>query len=272
MTNQPSAEPSFQPRFTVVTLLTSVGISLGVYILALGIGFWFERTYAPSGFHGELTILLAIAAPLAMSSLIALWWSCSRLPSYSRTLISATICVLCWALLIGLLPNVDLSSPIAACWGLSLLTQVALTAFGATLVQRVTAPAERHAPSRFSLAFLFLWTAVVAAMLGGGRWIASFAGWTTADILGWEYLLQLEVLAASSAVLSTALFAAVRLRVAGLMKALICLALTLAIPAAVPWIMASAVGSVGATHTAVFVLLGVQGLIVLAALLPLRAR
>jgi hypothetical protein len=254
--------------------LASLAFSVAVYVAVFGGTIWLTESFGRTRLVQSIVpdrplLVLGVAFLLAHVSLVAHWWARSHLPSHVKTLVALAGCAILWGLLIGLLNGTNFSDIATAGWAAALGTQALAVAVGATLVSS-TRRAWLAGNNRYSILFLLVWMAVVGVVLGVGRMLTEAAGWTVAELLEWDYLWQLQVLASFSAALAIWLAVSVALRVAWKWRAAACLASTTALAAFAPIFMGMRFTVVGASLIDIAWLIGAQGLFVSATLAPLE--
>jgi hypothetical protein len=150
-------------------------------------------------------------------------------------------------------------------------TQALLTALMAALLELTIDPEAAARGTRFSILFLFLWTAVVAAILGGGRWLAARFGWTLENFFTWQYFLQLQVVGIANAALAIGLLASLRFPQDWPMRAIASAgALLIATAGTTIAMNVLFAKDVGAEPADLVWLMMLQGLFLLATLVPLE--
>jgi hypothetical protein len=216
-------------------------------------------------------LVCLVALLLAYCSLGAIWWARSAWPTHLKTLIAVLLCTCLWALLVGRLDTVRVQPIAAACWAASIGTQVVLTGLVALMLESVVRRQPRAALTQFSILCLFAWTTLVAALLGGGRWLAQRWGWTIADMLDWQFWQQLQCVGLGNALLAIGLLFSVRLPHTWRGRAAACLLTICLVSAGAPLVMIGVFGTSSGPMLAELIWLwGLEGLFLVAALVPLE--
>ncbi len=216
----------------------------------------------------DLVIIWGLALVMAHTSLVGIWWARSAWPSHAKTFLAVCGCATLWCLLIALSAIAEFRSAIGAAWAVSLTIQLAVSGILALLFER---QATKSKPARFSILFLFIWTSLVAVLLGVGRRLAESMNWSAADVVSFEFFLQLQFIAIVNALFAVTLLRT--LRVPGpwpmriFARCSVALVFSLLTPAVMKWAFANPGGS----YFELFSLMAVQGLVLLSVLIPLQS-
>jgi hypothetical protein len=272
--NAPNLNANRRVWSSVEARIASIAFSVGIYVAAFGGTIWLTESFGRTLFMQSIVpdrplLVLGVALLLAQVSLVAQWWTRSRVPSHLRTLLALCGCAVLWVLLIALLHGTHFNDIAAAGWAAALATQAIAVAVGSALISSVRG-AGFTGSNRFSILFLLIWMAVVGLVLGFGRLVTESAGWTAAELLGWQFLWQLQVLASCGAGLAIWLAASLALRVSWTWRAAACLAATVMVTMFAPLFMGMRFSVVGASLLDIAWLIGGQGLFVTATLAPLE--
>jgi hypothetical protein len=207
---------------------------------------------------------------MAQCSLGGVWWARIRWPSYSKTLVAILACLATWGLLLTLLDESRQEAMRAAGWAASFALQAVLTALMATLIELGVNYKAAVPSGRFSLLFLFLWTTVVALLLGGGRWLSAWLGWTQENFFAWNYFRQLQALAIANSFLAVAVDLSLRLSAFWVARAAAYVFTLLISTAGIAVGMYALFGNdIGLPLVELIWLIGVEGLFLAATLVPL---
>jgi hypothetical protein len=111
---------------------------------------------------------------------------------------------------------------------------------------------------------------VIAVLLGVGRRCAEQLGWSPALLVGWEYFVQLQTIAAMNATLAVGILASLRLlsrqNLRVLVAATCAIATAVLAPLALQWMFKN----VGAEYHELVGLFIVESIVLLATLVPLQ--
>jgi hypothetical protein len=267
-----------RPATRVITalerrVLAVVGIAV-LCALLFGVGLACEALnraiasqYVPVSDHPLL--ILSVAMLMAQCSLGAIWWALARWPSHVKTLVAVAFCGITWALLVGLLETAPFEIESAA-WACSLGIQAVLTALAMLVVDLVHRPERAGDNHRFSILFLLIWTAVIAILLGAGRWLSERLGWTGA-IVEWQFFWQVQTIGVVNAALAVGLFVSLALLQSKRAKLVGCAVVTLAAVFGAPLLMHLLFTNVGVDLVDIAWLLTGEAMFFLATLGPLLA-
>ncbi len=159
----------------------------------------------------ELLVVLSVAFILAQCSACAIWWARSTCPPHAKATAVALACGFLWLVLVNLLESTRGSGVAALAWAVCIAVQVVLTGFGVTGLELLINYRCAAGRSRCSLQYLFVWTTLLAIVLGGAGAIANKFGFQLADVPNWEFFAQLQAVAVASALVASAVYTSVRL-------------------------------------------------------------
>jgi len=220
----------------------------------------------------EPLLVTLVALLLAHSSLASIWWASARLQWHIKTVIAASFCTMLWALLVGMLGTVGHEPIAAACWAACMATQNAVVGLATVALEIATSPRRVAQRPRFSIRYLLVWTTIVAAFLGGGRWLAQRWGWTLGSMLDWQFARQLAFVGLANAILAIGLVMSVRLPHDWRARTSACVLTVWLASICMPLAMRSVFAGAGGPTLAELVWLwGGEGLFLVAALVPLEA-
>lgn len=242
-------------------------VSAGVLLVLLLIGAL--HVVGKSAPYAQWMIIVGAAQVMADCSLVGIWWARSNWPSHAKTLLAVLCYAALWFLLILLLDSVDFHHVASAGWVVALFLQLFGCGLVVSLLDRVISPAVSR-PRRYSLLFLFLWTSLVAAMLGAGRQIAERLNWSASAIIGWEYFLHLLVIGVGNALLAAALTAMLQLTSEWPRRALVGALLGLGFSLLMPQVMQWSFQDAGAPWGEMFALLAAESGFLICALAPMQ--
>jgi hypothetical protein len=138
---------------------------------------------------------------LAQCSLAAIGLGRSRLASHWKALLAIGLATAIWILLhVALLGHAKGDSEVGS-WLTALVTQGLVVAFGIQAVELLASPQTNGRSRQYTILGLLMWTTLVAAFLGGMRWLATLLGWTMV-VSEWPSFFPLQALAAFSAILA----------------------------------------------------------------------
>lgn len=151
--------------------------------------------------------LFLLAWPLSQGSLVAVWAALSPMRSYVRFPAALLALAWTWFLTVEVLTAYEATGEESAGWAAMFATQALAILILATVGRLVCQRIERRRsggsegdfrPVQFSLAFLLLWTTILAVVLGLGRTVLAALGWT-AEVVKWQYFFFCPVLGACNA-------------------------------------------------------------------------
>jgi len=265
MTESAGAARRTYPELALIAAILAVAAGLllvMVFISAL-------QRVDRAGPDGRLMLTLGLAQVMADCSLVGIWWARSSWPSHAKTLLAIGGCAALWSLLVMLLNTAEFRTAAGTAWAASFATQAVVSGLLATLIQSVL-PSRAARRNRFSILFLFIWTSLVAVMLGAGRRFAERLNLSAADILGWEFFLHLQVIGILNALLAAALLAVLGAPGPWVLRSvasvIIAAAMSLLTPAIMHWIFANP----GASFLNILLLLGAESAFLLFALVPMQ--
>jgi len=259
-----------QQRFALRAFLTAAPIFVSVGLLLLTVLISAIRARLQTGSGTNPLLILALGVLLAHGSLVGIWWARSTLPSHLKTLLTALAMAGLWVLIIFLLDTAQFRSAPGAGWAACLATQVLSMMLLTMLVEVLANPSVLERRHRFSIFFLLIWTTVIAVLLGVGRRIAEWLGWSPAMLVGWEYFLQVQTMAAINVVLAISLLASLQLTSNWPLRLIAVATLAPTIALLAPLLMQWMFKSVGADYFEIVGLLLVESLVLLFVIAPLE--
>lgn len=215
-------------------------------------------------------LLALVAVLLAHCSSGAIWWARSTWPAHVKTLLALVCCAGLWLVLTGCLKTVALAPLAAAAWATSIALQVIFTAAASAAMESALAGRREATASRFTIMYLFIWTTLVAVVLGIGRHWAVQRGWTFAAMLDWPFWRQVQVAGLINSLLAFGVLASLRLPRTWHGRAAACLGTIYFVGLSGPIMMWLAFGTVkGAELVELVWIWGVQGMFLAITLVPL---
>jgi hypothetical protein len=249
-------------------------VLLDVVLLAIGAaGTAFVLRFGRSAILPEEPLHIFVVALLAAQcSLVAVWWAGVNWPFHAKTLFALLTLAGLWALLLGVLHDVNLNSISAAGWGLALTAQVVITGLATLWLELALNKSAKTRSNRFSILSLLIWTTLVAGVLGATRAMAHQLGWTLPDLWNWEFLGQLRCFALANAVMAVALVASIRQPIRWLWRGIVCGVIVLVAAISAPLVMFALFGmaKAGPSIADLIWLWTAEGLFLIAALVPLE--
>jgi len=254
--------------------VAALAVTVGLYIVAIAAAA--ALSAVRNSWRAITTVvpekpLLLVGVSLLMSqcSMISIWWGSSRWPSLVKSLLAVPAWVVTWALLIALLPHTEVRSAAAAGWAACFAIQALLTAFMVVVGQWWLRWRRGEPLGRFSLLFLFLWTSLIAVLLGAGKAAAAKLGWTE-EVFNWEFFRQLRLLGEINASLAIALIGFMAVSKSIWFKLVAGVAQIILISIATPIVMWWKFTNVGASWLELSWLIAAQGVFLFATLVPLE--
>jgi hypothetical protein len=226
---------------------------------------------ARQGLPAAPVLVAAVALVMAHTSLGGVWWARSTSSMHVRTLLATVTVAGMWTLLVLILDETRHSGIRAGAWAACLVTQIVVAAALAMAIEFAVDRRAALARSRFSIGFILFWTAAVAVTLAGaGAWGAKH-GWKVADIAGWTYFVQLQMVGFTGGLLAAAIYACVRSPRRWGVRALGCVAVIVVFAAASPAVFGLLFGTnVGARSADLVWLFAGQGLFLVVSLVPIE--
>jgi len=207
---------------------------------------------------------------LAQCSLAAIGLGRSSLAGHWKAMFIACVGMGIWVLLqFALLGRAGGDSEVGS-WLASLATQGAAVALGIQAVDLFAAPRAKKTSRQYTILVLLIWTTLIAAFLGGMRWLAESLGWTL-NVAAWESFYPLQVLGAFSAILAILLGLIVSRRISWRWTAAYSTLASISTTTAFVMFMRCSFEDAGAAVLEMCWIMIGQALFLLAVLVPLRA-